>query len=489
MGATHCENLWSAAKSRCVFVTSPELPAAQSFPATDARARPRLSEAFFAPVDIAPIIFFRITFGVLMFIEVLAYTFFGPVEQNWAGPNFHFTYFGFEWVKAPPGNWMYVLTGVMMLSALAIAAGFFYRVAAITFAIGFTWFYLIEQAQYMNHFYLICLLGFTAALLPAQRALSLDVRRRPALRADTAPVWTLWLLQAHMAIAYLFGGVAKINADWLRGEPIRTWLFTGNMGEKVPAAFKLEEVVYFLSYGGLLLDLLIAPFLIWRKTRAFAIAGAIIFHLLNAYLFKIGVFPFLSIVMTLLFLAPSRFRKILRLRHVAEPASNYWSRSPVIIALLAVYGAYHLFMPVRHWLYPGNVHWTEEGHRYAWHMMLRTKKGNAYFIVADRTTKELWRVHPRPYLSARQNNKMAVQPEQLLQFAHFLREKWSPRDVAVYAVSEVRLNDHKPALLVDPEVDLSRVKRSLKPATWILPFENSRSVPRRYHLAREAPTP
>jgi hypothetical protein len=252
---------------------------------------------------------------------------------------------------------------------------------------------------------------------------------------------------------------------------------------------KFEEMVYLLSYGGLLLDLLVAPFLIWKKTRPFAIAGAIIFHLLNAYLFKIGVFPFLSIVMTVLFLAPSRFRKILRLRHAQQPASDYWSRSPVIIGLLAVYGAYHLFMPVRHWLYPGNVHWTEEGHRYAWHMMLRTKKGNAYFIVADRTTKELWRVHPRPYLSARQNNKMAVQPEQLLQFAHFLREKWSPRDVAVYAVSEVRLNDHKPALLVDPEVDLSRVERSLKPATWILPFENSRSVPRRYHLAREAPPP
>jgi len=472
-----------------VFVTSPELPPTQSLLATDAPARPRLRDALFAPVDIAPIIFFRISFGLLMFIEVLAYTFYGPVADNWAAPKFHFTYFNFEWVKAPPGNWMYALCGVMMLSALAITAGFFYRTAALIFAIGFSWFFLIEQAQYMNHFYLICLIGFTAVFLPAQRALSFDCWRKPGLRADTAPAWNLWLLQAHMAIAYFFGGIAKINSDWLRGEPIRTWLFTGNMGEKVPAALKFEEMVYLLSYGGLLLDLLAAPFLIWRKTRLFALAAAIIFHLSNAYLFKIGVFPFLSIIMTLLFLSPSWFRKILRLRPAATPATAYWSCSTAIVVLLVIYGAYHFLMPLRHWLYPGNVHWTEEGHRYSWHMMLRTKKGNAYFVVEDRKTKELWRVQPRPYLSARQNNKMAVQPEQLLQFAHYLRERWSPRDVAVYAVSEVRLNDHKPALLVDPEVDLSRVERSLKPASWILPFGNDRPIPRRFRFAKEAPRP
>ena len=472
-----------------MFVTSPELPPTQSLLATDAPARPRLRDALFAPVDIAPIIFFRISFGLLMFIEVLAYTFYGPVADNWAAPKFHFTYFNFEWVKAPPGNWMYALCGVMMLSALAITAGFFYRTAALIFAIGFSWFFLIEQAQYMNHFYLICLIGFTAVFLPAQRALSFDCWRKPGLRADTAPAWNLWLLQAHMAIAYFFGGIAKINSDWLRGEPIRTWLFTGNMGEKVPAALKFEEMVYLLSYGGLLLDLLAAPFLIWRKTRLFALAAAIIFHLSNAYLFKIGVFPFLSIIMTLLFLSPSWFRKILRLRPAATPATAYWSCSTAIVVLLVIYGAYHFLMPLRHWLYPGNVHWTEEGHRYSWHMMLRTKKGNAYFVVEDRKTKELWRVQPRPYLSARQNNKMAVQPEQLLQFAHYLRERWSPRDVAVYAVSEVRLNDHKPALLVDPEVDLSRVERSLKPASWILPFGNDRPIPRRFRFTKEAPRP
>ncbi|MGZ8938784.1 MAG: HTTM domain-containing protein, partial [Limisphaerales bacterium] len=154
---------------------------------------------------------------------------------------------------------------------------------------------------------------------------------------------------------------------------------------------------------------------------------------------------------------------------------------------VGLYMAYHLFMPFRHWLYPGTAHWSEEGHRYAWHMMLRTKDGHAYFIVDDRTTGKMWRVRPEEYLGRRQSRKMSVHPEMLLQFAKYLREKWSPNEVAVYAVARVKLNDHKPALLVDPEVDLSREELSLKPVRWILPLENERSVPGRFRLAYDAP--
>ncbi|MGZ8921465.1 MAG: HTTM domain-containing protein, partial [Limisphaerales bacterium] len=310
---------------------------------------------------------------------------------------------------------------------------------------------------------------------------------KPKLRASTAPIWTLWLLQAHMAIAYFFGGVAKINHDWLRGEPVRTWLDSGSLGRKLGPAFQNEFSAYFISYSGLFIDVLIVPFLLWRKTRVVALCVATAFHLSNAYLFNIGVFPFLSIVMTMLFLAPGWHRKVLRLGPAAAPAPVYWRRSGVVVSLLGFYMAYHLFMPFRHWLYPGTAHWSEEGHRYAWHMMLRTKDGHAYFIVDDRTTGKMWRVRPEEYLGRRQSRKMSVHPEMLLQFAKYLREKWSPNEVAVYAVARVKLNDHKPALLVDPEVDLSREELSLKPVRWILPLENERSVPGRFRLAYDAP--
>jgi hypothetical protein len=120
-------------------------------------------------------------------------------------------------------------------------------------------------------------------------------------------------------------------------------------------------------------------------------------------------------------------------------------------------------------------------------MMLRTKDANAYFIVEDRKDGSLWRVRPEIYLSRRQFRKMSVHPEMLLQFAHYLRNSWKHDDIAVYAISQVKLNDHRPALLVDPSVDLSRKSLSLGASEWILPFNNDRSPPAKYRWAKDLP--
>lgn len=447
----------------------------------------RLRDRLLAPVDIAPLIFFRITFGLLMILEVTGYTVVGLVRDNWVRPEVHFSYFGFDWVPGL-GKWTYGLVGVCLLAASGIMLGAWYRISATVFAVGFTWFYLIEQSNYMNHFYLICLLAFVAIFIPADRALSIDVARNRVKRASAVPAWPLLLLQAHMAITYFFGGVAKMNADWLRGEPVRTWLYEGAMGRELGSAFHNELTVYMLSYGGLLFDLLVVPMLIWRKTRWIALAAAVFFHLSNARLFNIGVFPFLSIAMTLLFVNPAWHRKVLRLKDAGgRSATINWGAPAVVLPLLGAYLAYHLCMPFRHWLYPGHVHWTEEGHRYAWHMMLRTKSANAYFIIEDHQSGKLWRVRPEIYLSRRQYRKMSVHPEMLLKFAHHVRRSWEHDNVSVYAVAQVTLNDHAPALLVDPEVDLSRQKLTLGASPWILPFRNQHPVPAKFRWAADFP--
>ena len=49
---------------------------------------------------------------------------------------------------------------------------------------------------------------------------------RPArlLPGDTAPAWALWILRFQIGVVYFYGGLMKINGDWLHGEPMRTWL-------------------------------------------------------------------------------------------------------------------------------------------------------------------------------------------------------------------------------------------------------------------------
>ena len=52
--------------------------------------------------------------------------------------------------------------------------------------------------------------------------------------------------------------------------------------------------------------------------------------------------------------------------------------------LLGIYVAFQLLVPLRHWLYPGDVNWTDEGHRFSWRMKLRYKeRGQSTFTAYD----------------------------------------------------------------------------------------------------------
>ena len=59
----------------------------------------------------------------------------------------------------------------------------------------------------------------------------------------------------------------------------------------------------------------------------------------------------------------------------------------VALALLALA---QIAMPLRHWAYPGNVRWKEEGYRFAWRVMLTEKTEHVRFCVTDTETGEEW---------------------------------------------------------------------------------------------------
>ena len=141
--------------------------------------------------------------------------------------------------------------------------------------------------------------------------LSLDAWRGRAHCPETVPVWALWLLRAQVGIIYIYGGVAKLNGDWLRGEPMRTWLRHRVDDPSLASLVAEEWVVGLFSYGGLLFDLLVVPLLLWRRTRALAFVAALGFHLTNAALFQIGIFPWLMIAATTVFFTPDWPRRVL----------------------------------------------------------------------------------------------------------------------------------------------------------------------------------
>ncbi len=439
----------------------------------------RMADGLFARVDAASLAFFRFAFGITLVVECFRY--YTKIDRYWLDPSHHFTYPGFGWVQPWPGDGMYIHFWVMGTAAFCVAIGFLYRLAAPLFFVCFTYIFLLAQTQYLNHFYLVSLIAFWLSIVPAHRTWSVDSLLWPDREDESIPAWSLWIVRFHIALPYFFGGIAKLNADWLRGEPLRIWLANDTDFPIVGQFFTEEWMIYFASYSSMLFDLLVVPLLLWRRTRWWAFGAALLFHLSNAKLFSIGIFPWLMIAATLIFFPPDWPRRVLAFftkdrpgrstpeadiqpEVVAEKAASWgWPRR-VLVGLLGIYLAVHLLLPFRHFLYDGNCSWTEEGHMFAWHMMLRTKRGKVNFeIEADGFPRQRFGSLAQ-HLSKRQYRKMSTRPDRIHRFAKHVAEvarETGLRNVEVYALTEVSLNGRKPQPIVDPDIDLASTPRSV----------------------------
>ena len=435
------------------------------------------------PVDNASIVFFRIAFGLIMLWEVFRYFENGWIPRYWIDPGFLFPYEGFSWVRPWPGDGMYYHFYALGALAILITIGLWYRIAAILFFLAFTYAFLLCQTRYLNHFYLISLISFLMIFIPANRALSADARHRPQIRSDRTPAWTLWLLRAQIGLVYFLGGVAKLNWDWLRAEPIGQWMRDRTGFPLIGPLFGEPWMAFLFAYGGLLLDLLVVPLLLWKKTRIWAFAATTFFHVMNAHLFSIGIFPMFMIAGTLLFFPPDwpvRFFGLRRSSPVRPPDRQRLRAEPrpvrtATVGLLACYLAVQVVVPLRHWLYPGNVSWTEEGHRFSWHMKLRSKNADARFYATDPVTGATWEVDALDYITPRQEGKMATRPLLIYQLAQHIAEDLRGRGharIEIRADIEASLNDRDYQYLIDPDVDLASIEWSLfRPKHWIPPLE------------------
>ena len=115
----------------------------------------KFAHRLFAPTEIGLIVMFRVLFGSVMLYEVYRYFTYGWIRSHFIDPQIHFTFYGFGWVHPWPGNGMYWHFAGLGILAAMMAVGLFYRQAAILFCLGFAYVFLLEQAYYLNHFYLV----------------------------------------------------------------------------------------------------------------------------------------------------------------------------------------------------------------------------------------------------------------------------------------------------------------------------------------------
>jgi hypothetical protein len=443
------------------------------------------------PVDIASLAAFRIGFGLVMFGGIMRFLATGWIETMYGEPRWFFKYPGFAWIEPWPASWMYVHYGVLAVLALAIALGAFTRAAAALFIIGFAYTQLVDVTNYLNHHYLVVLLGGLVCALPTNAAWSVDARRRPAICRAAIPAWMLWLVRFQVGVVYVFAGLAKAKADWLlEGQPLNLWLAARTETPLLGGLFAEPWVALAMSWAGFLFDTTIVFWLSWARTRAAAYAAVIVFHGLTGFLFNIGMFPVIMTSSALIFFSPSWPRALLRragLARLAEPeppAASMVEPSPssgapapprprvrrLVAAVIGLHVAIQLALPLQHLLYPGPVLWNEDGMRFAWHVLVREKHGAVTFVAAFPGGRRL-EIPPRNYLTARQEREMGGQPDLILQLAHEIGRDLHAkgyRDFRMHAITRVSLNGRPAVPMIDPEVDLLGV-RDLGPRTWVLP--------------------
>ncbi len=428
------------------------------------------------PISIAPLVTFRILFGALMCFGALRFMWNGWIEKLYIEPKFFFKFYGFEWVKALDTTGMYLIYILIAASAFCISIGLFYRIAIVLFFIAFTYVELIDATNYLNHYYLVCLLAFLLIFLPANRAFSFDVWRNRSIEVVKVPAWMIYILMAQLTIVYTCAGIAKLNADWLfHAMPLRAWLLEHTDLPILGYFFQFKETAYLFSWGGAFYDLTIAYFLMYHRTRPFAYILVIIFHLLTYLLFNIGLFPLIMIFSTLIFFPAAFHQKFLSFigYKVKESKTFDYQNSikNIVYPLVAIYLIIQIFLPFRHVLYPSHVLWSEEGYRFAWRVMLVEKHGFVTFYVYDPATHKKTEIINGRYLTLFQEKQMSIQPDFILQFAHFLEEKYQSlydiKNPVVTVDSYVALNGRTSQRFIKPDVDLTKIEDSLLPKDWI----------------------
>lgn len=219
------------------------------------------------------------------------------------------------------------------------------------------------------------------------------------------------------------------------------------------------------SYFGLFYDLII-PFLLWnKKTRPFAFIAIVIFHTLIALLFNIGMFPWIMIAGSSIFISIETWNKVLKKgikipeiltkkKHIQIPVvTNY---------VLIVFFVIQILFPLRHLLYNENVLWTERNYRFSWNVMLMEKRGYFKFVVNDKNSEKIWQEYPRNHLTVIQEKEMSFQPDMIWQYAYFLEKKYSDLgfDVKVTVDSYVALNGRPSRLFISMDVNLLSLSRN-----------------------------
>eukprot|EP01006_Ploeotia_vitrea_P028528 TRINITY_DN61202_c0_g1_i1.p1 TRINITY_DN61202_c0_g1~~TRINITY_DN61202_c0_g1_i1.p1 ORF type:complete len:541 (-),score=11.31 TRINITY_DN61202_c0_g1_i1:450-2072(-) len=511
------------------------------------------SDWWFTATDPCTLGIWRFCYGSLMclsFMQKFLVQIAAPSITTLDYTDFHYKFPYFEWVPVPQGMILRIYAWTMILSSMFFALGWWYRKSAIVMAIGYAWFMFFDACYWNNHYYLCTVVNFMFVFVDAHHfgrvsiGKLLSSRYYEGLDRDEfkklgsekyfekkgfenqltphvrcIPYWHLWIFQFLFFICYLYGGIAKLDRDWIRGHPPSMWMT--NLG--------MTGIVHTLAtctitYGGTVLDL-VAPFtLTWSsRTRFWTLPPVIGFHCFNYAMFSIGLFPVIMVAALVLTFDPWAVREhfwdlILPFRFFRDqcgslmaPFLDQWKwrelkgkeKTPLIWRvrmyspwtrrmikfIIYLFVVYNILMPLRHRVYEvmdgQATSWNEHAHRWSWRMMLRHKHCEGDFTVVNTKTNATFKIGKDPVtgdindpirLVERQIDHRFKDPVFTRQYAYWLRDYFEQHwddgaKVSVYANASCRLNGGGFQPYIDTTIDIAALERPpmWKPEPFVLP--------------------
>lgn len=438
-----------------------------------------INKLFFKQVDNSPLIVFRILFGLLMVVECWGAIATGWVKETFVDPEFTFTFMGFEWTQFLLGKTMYFYFIVMGIFAWGVALGYRYRISSIILAFMWALAYFMQKSHYNNHYYFAVIIAILMCFMPAHRYYSLDVKQKRVQELQTCDYWCLWIFAAEITILYTYAAIAKFYPGWMNGDFIAvkygtqaSW-FESKLGWNAFADLLRNKVLQqWVLWIGIIFDLLIAPLLMWKKTRTPALLLTLVFHISNSIILHIGIFPYFALSFALFFYPPETIRSIFFKKKPNVVESYNSDSNPLIITSISLVLILHTLLPLRHHFIEDDVFWTEEGHRMSWRMMLRSKSGYTTFFIEKPNEKRTF-INPTDYLTPLQISAMQNKPDMIWQFAQYVKKKQVEQgfdSIKIYAKGKLSLNQGPSYDFIYDTVDLTQVKwNTFGHESWLKP--------------------
>ncbi len=467
----------------------------------------------YTPINASIVCLFRIIFGLFLTYQIGYYFGIDYTYQFISGPEVLFHYNELSFFKPLPLGLLKFLQVGLLVAAVGITLGIWYRYAMTYFFIVFTYFSFVDSTLFNNHIYLLSLLSFVMIFIRADTKYCLQIGKKNKENINTLPAWNQYILMFLIALPYFFGGIAKLSYNWLYTNLVSE-LLSGARDNYLVQLFSEDILIPFIKYGGLLYDLGIVFLLLFRRTRILGFCLILFFNLTNnSILFDdIGIFPFFMICASLLFFNPEKVgsfidtifkkksveqkltpkeRKRLRKERAktvetstiatseeqATGLNKNQSYRGLVTAALLLFVLFHIIFPFRYHLYTDNPEWTGVASHFSWRMKMQSVQiVTLNFTMQDKATGATGEIGVNTFISQNQSMHIVDRPVNLVLLAKYLKpqieKKYNIVDPKITADVTVKFNGLPAQQMIFSDVDLTEIdETNYNDLSWIVPLK------------------